>query len=50
MSERKVLSHEAESLQGERLDAVNALKRRYVALLTALVTQRTAPTSPSIRT
>lgn len=37
MSEMKVLSHEAESLQGERLEAVNELKRRYVALLTDLI-------------
>ncbi|MCZ6856987.1 MAG: TetR/AcrR family transcriptional regulator [Gemmatimonadetes bacterium] len=37
MSEMKVLSHEAESLQGERLGTINALKRRYVALLTNLV-------------
>lgn len=37
MSEMKVLSHEAESLTGERLDAVNALKRKYVALLTDLI-------------
>ena len=37
MSEMKVLSHEAESLQGERLEAVNELKRRYVALLTELI-------------
>ncbi len=37
MSEMKVLSHEAESLTGEHLEAVNALKRQYVALLTDLV-------------
>ncbi|MCH6547100.1 MAG: TetR family transcriptional regulator [Gemmatimonadetes bacterium] len=37
MSEMKVLSHEAKSLQGERLDTINALKRRYVALLTDLI-------------
>ena len=37
MSEMKVLSHEADSLAGELLEAVNALKRRYVALLTGLV-------------
>ena len=34
MSEMKVLSHEAECLGGDRLAAVNALKREYVALLT----------------
>ncbi len=37
MSEMKVLSHEADSLQGERLEAINELKRRYVALLTELI-------------
>ena len=37
MSEMKVLSHEADSLQGERLEAINELKRRYVALLTDLI-------------
>jgi AcrR family transcriptional regulator len=37
MSEMKVLSHEAESLHGERLAEVNELKRRYVALLTGLI-------------
>ena len=37
MSEMKVLSHEAKSLLGERLDTINALKRRYVALLTDLI-------------
>ena len=37
MSEMKVLSHEAESLSGERLDAINALKRGYVGLLTDLI-------------
>ena len=37
MSEMKVLSHEANSLTGERLDAINALKRRYVDLLRGLI-------------
>ena len=37
MSEMKVLSHEAESLRGERLAEINELKRRYVALLTGLI-------------
>ena len=37
MSEMKVLSHEATSLTGQRLDAINALKRRYVTLLTDLI-------------
>ena len=51
MSETKVLSHEAESLQRKRLNTINALKRRYVAPLTASSNRQTAPTSPeSIRT
>jgi AcrR family transcriptional regulator len=37
MSEMKVLSHEAESLTGERVARVNELKRRYVALLVGLI-------------
>jgi len=37
MAEMKVLSHEAGSVAGEHLAAVNALKREYVALLTGLV-------------
>lgn len=37
MPEMKVLSHEAESLEGEALKRVLALKRRYVALLTELI-------------
>ena len=37
MSEMKVLSHEAESLSGDRLAAINALKRRYVAMLSRLI-------------
>jgi AcrR family transcriptional regulator len=37
MSEMKVLSHEAESLRGERRDEITELKRRYVALLADLV-------------
>ena len=37
MSEMKVLSHEAQSLNGERLEGINALKRRYVAMLTQLI-------------
>ena len=37
MSEMKVLSHEAESLSGDRLATVNALKRRYVAMLSRLI-------------
>ncbi|HLB36173.1 MAG TPA: TetR/AcrR family transcriptional regulator [Gemmatimonadales bacterium] len=38
MSEMKVLSHEARSLTGPRLDKVNRLKRRYVDLLAELIT------------
>ena len=37
MSEMKVLSHEAESLSGDRLATVNTLKRRYVAMLSRLI-------------
>ena len=37
MSEMKVLSHEAESLSGDRLATINALKRRYVAMLSRLI-------------
>jgi len=37
MNEMKVLSHEANSLAGTRLAHINAVKRRYVDLLRALV-------------
>jgi AcrR family transcriptional regulator len=37
MAEMKVLSHEAESLAGERQAAIGALKQRYVALLVRLL-------------
>jgi AcrR family transcriptional regulator len=37
MAEMKVLSHEATSLTGERQRKVNAIKRRYVDLLEALL-------------
>ena len=37
MGEMKVLSHEARSLTGSRLDKVNRLKRRYLDLLTGLI-------------
>jgi AcrR family transcriptional regulator len=37
MAEMKVLSHEANSLTGERQRKVNAIKRRYVDLLEALL-------------
>ncbi len=37
MSEMKVLSHEAKSLSGARLEKINRLKRRYVDLLTGLI-------------
>ena len=37
MSEMKVLSHEANSLDGDRLADINALKRRYVEMLRGLV-------------
>lgn len=39
MSEMKVLSHEASSLTGRRLERIKQLKRRYVDLLTTLLTQ-----------
>ncbi len=48
MSEMKVLSHEAESLQGERLEAVNELKRRYVALLTDLIKDADGALRPEV--
>ena len=37
MSEMKVLSHEANSLTGSRLDAINGLKRRYFEVLRNLI-------------
>jgi AcrR family transcriptional regulator len=37
MSEMKVLSHEADSLTKERQDAINQLKKEYVALLADLI-------------
>jgi AcrR family transcriptional regulator len=37
MSEMKVLSHEARSLTGSRLEKINRLKRRYVDQLAGLV-------------
>ncbi len=37
MSEMKVLSHEAKSLTGPRLDKIKRLKRRYVDLLARLI-------------
>lgn len=37
MSEMKVLSHEAESLSGARLEKINRLKRRYVDSLARLI-------------
>lgn len=39
MSEMKVLSHEAKSLTGPRLDKINRLKRRYVDLLAELIAE-----------
>lgn len=39
MSEMKVLSHEARSLNGARLERINRLKRRYVELLTKLIAE-----------
>lgn len=39
MSEMKVLSHDADSLSGDRLTTITDLKRRYVSLLTRLITE-----------
>ena len=39
MSEMKVLSHEARSLTGSRLDKITRLKRRYVDLLAGLIAE-----------
>ena len=39
MSEMKVLSHEATSLTGTRLERINRLKRRYVDLLSRLIVE-----------
>lgn len=38
MNEMKVLSHEADSLSGDRADGILALKRRYATLLQGLIT------------
>jgi TetR/AcrR family transcriptional regulator len=46
MAEMKVLSHEANSLTGERQRKVNAIKRRYVDLLERLL-KATAPEDPA---
>jgi len=46
MSEMKVLSHEARSLTGPRLDKINRLKRRYVDLLAGLVAELDAGGEP----
>ncbi len=47
MAEMKVLSHEATSLTGERQRKVNAIKRRYVDLLEALL-KDVAPEEPPV--
>jgi TetR/AcrR family transcriptional regulator, cholesterol catabolism regulator len=47
MAEMKVLSHEANSLTGERQRKVNAIKRRYVDLLEGLL-KDAAPDEPSV--
>jgi AcrR family transcriptional regulator len=39
MSEMKVLSHEAKSLSGARLEKINRLKHRYVDLLAGLIAE-----------
>ena len=45
LAEMKVLSHEANSLRGERQRKVNAIKRRYVDLLERLL-REVAPDEP----
>src|ERR1700716_229741 len=47
MAEMKVLSHEANSLTGERQRKVNAIKRRYVDLLEGLL-KEAAPEEPAV--
>jgi len=47
MAEMKVLSHEANSLTGERQRKVNAIKRRYVDLLEGLI-KAVAPEEPGV--
>lgn len=47
MAEMKVLSHEANSLTGERYRKVNAIKRRYVDLLERLL-RDAAPDEPAV--
>src|SRR2546428_4308674 len=47
MAEMKVLSHEANSLTGERERKVNAIKRRYVDLLEGLL-KDVAPEEPAV--
>jgi TetR/AcrR family transcriptional regulator, cholesterol catabolism regulator len=47
MAEMKVLSHEANSLTGERQRKVNAIKRRYVDLLEGLL-KDVAPDEPAV--
>src|SRR3989442_14271569 len=47
MAEMKVLSHEANSLTGERQRKVSAIKRRYVALLEGLL-KDVAPDEPAV--
>lgn len=47
LAEMKVLSHEANSLTGERRQRVHAIKRRYVDLLEALL-KDVAPEEPKV--
>ncbi|HYT04934.1 MAG TPA: TetR/AcrR family transcriptional regulator [Gemmatimonadales bacterium] len=47
MAEMKVLSHEANSLSGERQRKVSAIKRRYVDLLEGLL-KDAAPDEPAV--
>src|SRR2546430_6037376 len=47
LAEMKVLSHEANSLTGERQRKVNAIKRRYVDLLEGLL-RDVAPDEPAV--
>ncbi len=43
MNEMKVLSHEAGSLSEQRIEGINALKRRYVDMLVGLLRQLDPP-------
>jgi AcrR family transcriptional regulator len=50
MAEMKVLSHEADSLTGERRAAINRLKRDYVGLLRGILASVPAQPAPEAET